>query len=97
MVNDCAEVLHVDIDHQPFVWIVCPAADVSLLLSGPRHLAAAVEDTGKISRLWFQFNHVCIETRQEQYVVDELQQPYGVVLYLSDELFLLGGLMFHLK
>ena len=80
-----AHVLLVDVYHQPLVGIVGNILHPRLLIVEPRRLAAGVEDGSKVDRTLLDLNHPGIQTRQEQDVVDELQQQRGIVVDLLDE------------
>ena len=73
-VDDHAEVVHVNVDHQLLVRVVHDVRDAGLAQIEPCRLAAGVKERSEVERRALEFNHLGIQTGKEQDVVDEFQQ-----------------------
>ena len=74
LIEDDAYVLGINLYYQLLVGVLCRVLYTWRLVHFPRGFANHVEGLGKICQLWFDLNHLGIETRQEKNIVDQLQQ-----------------------
>ena len=97
LLDDHAHVGLVDVEHQLPEGLLHDEVHVRLLVTVPDVLALRLDGLREIHGVRRHRDHVGVEARQEEDVVDELQQLRGVVLDLVDEHVLIVGGVLHLE
>ena len=87
----------IDLNHQLLVGILHDIVHTRLLVVHPSRITSRLEDAGEVDGLLVDGDHAGIQTRQEQDVVDQLQQGCRTLLDLSDKHGLVFCTVFHLE
>ena len=78
--DDVTEVFGIDVDGQLFVRILHDVVGVGIHKLHPACSTLRLKQLGEVLRLPVDFDHSCLQTRQVENVVDDVQQVVGILL-----------------